>query len=277
MLLKREKVLPPKRVIRILSQVALGVQGAHVRKVVHRDLKPDNIFLCHLRDGDNVKILDFGSVRDNSEDAKKLTVMGTTIGSPFYMSPEQAQGLASLDHRADVWSLAAIAYECLTGSILFGGSTGPAILLAILSSEPKPPSEVGAAHHVPASLDPVIDAALTKDPERRIATAGAMIDQIGRAYGLTGSFTEWATVPQEALAQRIRDGLPDALAAYHAQKGNVGSLAGMDSAFQEGGDPFAEDMVMGVPARRGSWLVPVLAIVAVLGVAGAVVAILFLR
>src|SRR5262249_21328053 len=155
--------LPPERLIRILSQVALGVQGAHVRKVVHRDLKPDNVFLCHTRDGDDVKILDFGSVRDNSEGAKKLTVMGTTIGSPVYMAPEQAQGLPSLDHRADVWSLAAIAYECLAGIVPFSGSTGPAILLAILSNEAKPPSEAGAAHSVPKTLDPVIDAALTKE------------------------------------------------------------------------------------------------------------------
>jgi serine/threonine-protein kinase len=97
--------------IRMLSQVAIGLDGAHSRKLVHRDLKPDNLFLCQTSEGDTVKLLDFGSVKDKGESAKKLTVLGTTIGSPFYMAPEQAQGLDTLDHRADVWALAAIIYE----------------------------------------------------------------------------------------------------------------------------------------------------------------------
>src|SRR4029077_5814010 len=146
-------------------------------KVVHRDLKPDNVFLVGKAEGDQSKILDFGSVRDNSAGAKKLTVMGTTIGSPFYMSPEQAQALPSLDHRADVWSLAAIAYECLAGRVPFLAPTGPAILLSILSDEPKPPSEIGAAHKVPVTLDPVMEEALTKNPAIRIPTIGALVDR----------------------------------------------------------------------------------------------------
>src|SRR6185369_14989284 len=114
------------------------------------------------------KILDFGSVRDNSAGAKKLTVMGTTIGSPFYMAPEQAQALPSLDHRADVWSMAAIAYECLTGTVPFIGNNGPMILLAILNDDPRPPSEVGAMFRVPKTLDPVMEAALAKNPDNRL-------------------------------------------------------------------------------------------------------------
>lgn len=277
MLLKREKVLPPERVIRILSQVALGMQAAHERKIVHRDLKPDNVFLCHTRDGDDVKILDFGSVRDNSEGAKKLTVMGTTIGSPFYMSPEQAQGLASLDHRADVWSMGAIAYECLTGRVPFEGGTGPAILLAILSNEPRPPSEAGAAHQVPATLDAVMEAALMKDPELRIASTGALVDRIGAAYGLAGNHTEWAMVPQEQLALRIREGLPRLLEAQNGSAAGPASLSAMDAAFQEekASAAFDEDIVMGVPGKRPGWLVPVV-LVALLGL-GAAVAFIFVR
>src|SRR5438093_12350503 len=122
--MQREKLVRAERVIRILSQMAIGLEQPHARKLVHRDIKPDNIFLCGTEEGPVVKLLDFGSVRDNSEGAKKLTVVGTTIGSPFYMSPEQAQGLPDLDHRADVWSIAAIAYEALTGQVPFYGSTG---------------------------------------------------------------------------------------------------------------------------------------------------------
>ncbi len=110
--LKREKSLPPERLVRMLSQTAIGLDGAHAKAFVHRDLKPDNLFLCGTREGDIVKILDFGSVKDKNKDAKKLTVLGTTIGSPYYMAPEQAQGLETLDARADVFALAAITYEC---------------------------------------------------------------------------------------------------------------------------------------------------------------------
>jgi serine/threonine-protein kinase len=141
--LKREAVLAPARLVRMLSQAALALDAAHAMKLVHRDLKPDNLFLCQTREGDIVKVLDFGSVKDKGESAKKLTVLGTTIGSPFYMAPEQAQGLDTLDHRADVWALAAIAYECMTAHVPFAGSNGPSILLEILTKDPKPPSEVG--------------------------------------------------------------------------------------------------------------------------------------
>jgi len=100
--LKREGVISPGRMVRLLSQVAIGLDEAHARKFVHRDLKPDNLFLCQTSDGDIAKLLDFGSAKDKGESAKKLTVLGTTIGSPFYMAPEQAQGLDTLDQRADV-------------------------------------------------------------------------------------------------------------------------------------------------------------------------------
>ncbi|MBK8257356.1 MAG: serine/threonine protein kinase [Polyangiaceae bacterium] len=274
MLLKREKVLPPERVIRILSQVALGVQAAHDRKVVHRDLKPDNVFLCHTRDGDNVKLLDFGSVRDNSEGAKKLTVMGTTIGSPFYMSPEQAQGLQSLDHRADVWSVAAIAYEALTGRVPFEGSTGPAILLAILSQEPKPPSELGGSHAVPPTLDAVMENGLMKNAELRIATIGALVDGIGAAYGLVGHHAAWATTPQDQLAHEIKDGLPRALAEHQKMAAAGASLKDMDAAFKDE-KAFNDDIVMGVPESRPKWIIPTIAVVIL--ALGAVIALLALR
>src|SRR5690606_15165712 len=122
-LLKREGGVSPGRVVRVLSQAALGLEAAHARGLVHRDLKPENIFLCRSAVGDDVKILDFGSVKD-TESREQLTVMGTAIGSPFYMSPEQAQGLDSVDQRTDVWALSAITYEMLSGRVPFQGSNG---------------------------------------------------------------------------------------------------------------------------------------------------------
>src|SRR5690606_1769532 len=88
--LRRQRRIPPERVVRMLSQLALALDEAHQKDLVHRDLKPENLFLCQTSEGDIVKVLDFGSVRDNAASAKKLTVMGTTIGSPYYMPPEQA-------------------------------------------------------------------------------------------------------------------------------------------------------------------------------------------
>jgi serine/threonine-protein kinase len=205
--LKRDKVLSPDRLVRLFSQLAIGLDEAHARSFVHRDLKPDNLFLCGTRDGDVAKILDFGSVKDKNTDAKKLTVHGTTIGSPFYMAPEQAQGLDTLDVRADVFALGAIAYECMTGSVPFGGNNGPSILLAILSQDPKPPSEKGRhlADPPPRAMDEVIEHALAKNPQIRTPTTGALADAIGRAYGLAGDHHQWARTSLAELARQIAE------------------------------------------------------------------------
>lgn len=221
-------MLTPARVIRMLSQLALGLDGAHERHLVHRDLKPDNIFLCQTRDGDNIKILDFGSVKDKAENAKKLTVIGTTIGSPFYMAPEQAQGLETLDHRADVWALAAIAYECLTGEVPFKGNNGPAILLEILTKNPRPPSELSRDGHFPIApgLDAVMARAFQKNANHRIFSVGQLADQVGYAYGLEESHKEWATRTQQDLESAIVANLPRLMAQQKSRDIAVDSFFG---------------------------------------------------
>ena len=213
--LKREHTIAPARMIRMLSQVAIGLDGAHARKLVHRDLKPDNLFLCQTSDGDIVKLLDFGSVKDKGESAKKLTVLGTTIGSPYYMAPEQAQGLETLDHRADVWALAAIIYESVVGTVPFMGINGPSILLEILTKEPKPPSQAAkdAKHPVPPTLDRVMTHAFKKQAAQRIGSVGALADAVGQAYGLTGNHREWAKASEADLTTRIAAKLPELMQA----------------------------------------------------------------
>lgn len=208
--LKREGTIAPWRMLRLLSQVAIGLDGAHAKKFVHRDLKPDNLFLCQTSEGDTVKLLDFGSVKDKGESAKKLTVLGTTIGSPYYMAPEQAQGLETLDHRADVWALAAIIYESVVGSVPFMGINGPSILLEILTKDPKPPSQAVKAgkHPVPPTLDRVMTHAFKKQPAQRIGSVGALADAVGAAYGLVGSHLEWAKASEADLLQRVSAKLP---------------------------------------------------------------------
>jgi serine/threonine-protein kinase len=271
MMLKREKRMAPERLVRMLSQVAIGLDRAHQQKIVHRDLKPDNLFLCGTREGDVVKLLDFGSVRDNSSMAKKLTVAGTTIGSPYYMAPEQAQGLESLDARADVWALAAITYEALTGTVTFQGINGPSILLAILTQDPVPPSAAGKGgpFPIPPGLDDVMEVALAKNPNIRTSSVGQLADAVGTAYGLAGDHRAWAYTPQEALSEGVRQGLARVAAARP-----VAPAAPPRPATSSLAPP--SDRPMGVPSGPPKWLVP--AVVGVLAViAGLIGAVFFMR
>jgi len=290
--LKREQVLPPERVIRMVSQIALALDEAHARKLVHRDLKPDNVFLCQTREGDNVKILDFGSVKDKSDPAKKLTVMGTTIGSPYYMAPEQAQGLETLDHRADVWALAAISYECLVGTVPFKGNNGPSILLEILTKEPTPPSVAaqGKPHPMPPSLDRVMVHAFKKNASMRIASVGAFADALGQAFGLAGSHRDWATVPQDQLGQIVQAALPQMMqSAGIAAPDAADNFFGESEAFGQapaagpGSSPmpyaqYPDDLVpMGVPKSGNFGLILAFAVGGIALVLGVVIVVVLFR
>jgi len=205
MVLDRDHCVPPPRLVRILSHVALGLDEAHRRNFIHRDLKPDNLFLCGAADGDHVKLLDFGSVKDTNINAPKLTLLGTTIGSPYYMAPEQAEGLETLDARADVFALAAITYECLTGSVPFAGENSAAILLAVLMTHPPPVSTVAHAElaPLPPDLDDVIDDALAKNPSLRTPRVGDFVTAVGRAFGLAGDHAQWARMSAQELGREM--------------------------------------------------------------------------
>jgi serine/threonine-protein kinase len=268
--LKRDRVLGAARLVRMLSQVAVGLDGAHARNFIHRDIKPDNLFLCGTREGDVVKLLDFGSVKDQSGQRKKLTMLGTTIGSPYYMSPEQAQGLESIDARADVFALGAVTYECITGEVPFGGVNGPSILLAILTQEPVWPSRRihDAAHPIPPDLDCAIAKALAKVPAMRFPSVGALADAVGHAYGLSGHHREWATTPQHVLGSQI-DAAMSALVAprvealdvvadpFAASPGSAQGLGGAERALDaalSSARP-AEVEAYGVPTRA-PWVLP---------------------
>jgi serine/threonine-protein kinase len=284
--LKREKVLAPERLIRMMAQVAMGLDEAHARGFIHRDLKPDNLFLCGTRDGDICKILDFGSVKDRNA-RKKLTQLGTTIGSPYYMSPEQAQGLDTIDARSDVFSLAAVAYECATSFVPFDGSNGPSILLAIMTQEPIMPTVRGIAARYPIvpGLDDVLEDGLAKSAAIRTASVGALADAIGRAYGLPGGHRDWAYAPQAELAahvaaavttlpitQRMDD--PFAGPAPAAQLPTSPTRA-LDAAFAATRDPHGfSQPPMGVPSRSPWIMLGLIGLIALLVGGGLVVLVL---
>ena len=211
--------LPPARVLRLACQTAVALEYAHSFGFIHRDLKPDNIFLCESEDGDEVRILDFGSVKLQMELGAKLTAIGTTVGSPFYMSPEQAMGRSDVDQRTDVFALSAIIYEMLTGKVAFEAPTVAKILMRIMNDSPDAPSQVLPA--VPASVDAVVDRGLRKEKEERYATACELARDLLRAYGLSGDAQAWARKPvaeiEAALAEAERPPAPQAEPAASAE------------------------------------------------------------
>ena len=186
----RSGAMPIARALRIASQVALGLDHAHSFGVIHRDLKPDNIFLCQTDEGDMVRILDFGSVKLQMEMGPKLTAFGTTLGSPYYMSPEQAMGKSDVDQRTDVFAVAAILFEMCSGRIAFEGNGVAEILMKIVNGEPPLLSTVVPT--VPPALDGVIDRGLRKDKTERYSSASELAQAFGAALGLTGGPVEWA-------------------------------------------------------------------------------------
>ncbi len=180
MLLKREKVLSPERLVRMLSQTAIGLSAAHDRKVVHRDLKPDNIFLLD-RDDDELfaKILDFGIskiARRGDGRSTTITQEGTVLGTPVYMSPEQAQALPDVDGRADLWSVGAILYECLSGRPPHSGGTYEQVIVNICM---KDVDDIRLHNPiVPAGVASVIAKALTRERADRFQTARGFLDAL---------------------------------------------------------------------------------------------------
>jgi serine/threonine-protein kinase len=154
----------------VVSQVARALGRAHDLGVVHRDIKPENIFLCPSEDGIFVKLLDFGVAKATDLGAKPgLTSPGVLVGTPEYMSREQLISSREVDHLADLWALAVLAYEMVTGDVPFTGETVAMICLAICNGEFVPPSELRKG--VPAELDAWFGRATHRDASQRFQTA----------------------------------------------------------------------------------------------------------
>jgi serine/threonine protein kinase len=205
-LVRREGKVEAARLMRVASQIALGLDYAHSFGFIHRDLKPDNIFLCKGPDGDTVRILDFGSVKLQMETGPKLTAFGTTLGSPYYMSPEQAMGKQDVDQRTDVFALAAILYECVTGKIAFEAGNVAQILMKIINQSPTPPSQLVSG--LPPAVDDVVDKGLRKDKTKRYADASTLATAFGQAYGLAGDAKTWAEAQVSELGTQLNSSRP---------------------------------------------------------------------
>jgi cytochrome c peroxidase/serine/threonine protein kinase len=181
-LLARLGPLPPELALRIAAQSCLGLQKAHAAQVVHRDIKPANIFLARRDEGAiTVKILDFGIAKIKQEDGPpsggSLTRTSAIVGSPLYMSPEQARGHKDIDFRTDVWSLGVVLYKLLTGRTPHEHVDAFGELVLRICSEPARPVQERAPW-VPPQIAAIVHRALEIDRDDRFPRVAAMLDAI---------------------------------------------------------------------------------------------------
>jgi len=182
--LKRARRLSRQETARILTHVGRAMQRAHDAGIVHRDLKPDNVFLVKNEDEEHAKVLDFGVAkvdRDALGPEGTRTRTGSILGTPYYMSPEQAQGNKAVDHRSDLWSLGVIAFECLTGKRPFYSDGLGDLVLTICVRDLPVPSDIAP---VPLGFDAWFAKACARDPEQRFQSAREMTDALREALGL---------------------------------------------------------------------------------------------
>src|SRR5262252_8922226 len=168
---------------RLVAHVARALTRAHAIGIVHRDLKPENVYLVPDDDGEIAKVLDFGVAKYSSDWAvNSVTKTGLLVGTPLYMSPEQARGTKEIDFRADLWSLAVITYQCLTGQLPFL-SEGLGDLLAKIMFEPIP-----VPSHIVPTPPPAFDAwwaqASSREMEYRFQSAKDLSDSLASALEL---------------------------------------------------------------------------------------------
>ncbi len=159
---------PAARVAHVLRQACHSLAEAHQRGMVHRDIKPTNLFVCRMGiDYDFTKVLDFGLVKAQAEDGEtRMTMTGSTTGTPAYMPPEIAMGSDKIDGRADLYGLGCVAYWLLTGRLVFEEKGATAMILAHVQKAPAPPS-IFSELPIPASLERTIMSCLAKNPDDR--------------------------------------------------------------------------------------------------------------
>jgi tRNA A-37 threonylcarbamoyl transferase component Bud32 len=176
--LAREIRLPEQRILKIVSQAASALAAAHAKGIVHRDIKPENLFLLRRKDQDFVKVVDFGiskSLRasDEAEEQPRLTQTGMVLGTPLYMSPEQARGDDELDARVDIYAIGVIMYEASTGRVPFAGNNYLSVISQVLNEEPRSPRALRP--ELSEEFEAIVLRAMDKDRTARYASANALL------------------------------------------------------------------------------------------------------
>jgi len=274
--LKQVHKIPPAQALNIAAQVADALFASHQHGIIHRDLKPENIYLCPRgANKDFVKVLDFGLAKLTSaggdEKVSHKTRTGSVMGTPFYMAPEQCEGKASIDHRADVYSLGVILFEMLTGKVPFGGEGYGEIIVKHITV--PAPSVRSLAPELSPAIDLILHRAMAKKPDERFQTMGelqaAMLDPDGYAatalrsgivQGIPGERTTGA-MSRAQLAQASQFDM--STGGLSATRGPSGS----PSTFRQTVGEILEDEIVPAGSGRGK-MVLIAAALAAAAIAG---------
>src|SRR6188768_4100006 len=200
--LRRQGTLGSAETARIVTHIGRAMGRAHEANIVHRDLKPENVFLVRNEDEEIAKVLDFGvakvTVGALGEQGSR-TRTGSILGTPYYMSPEQAQGNKTVDHRSDLWAMGVIAFECLTGKRPFYSDGLGDLVLQICIRDIPVPSEISS---VPAGFDAWFARAVARDPEVRFQSARELSEALREVLGGDARELQW-TSPEVAAANDL--------------------------------------------------------------------------
>jgi serine/threonine protein kinase len=181
-LLKRKGPIGLPAALGVMEPALRGLGAAHDHGVVHRDLKPENIFLSRPPDSPpQVKLIDFGISKFVESDLSKLTQTGTLLGTPSFMSPEQARGKGDFDHRSDIYAMGVILFLMLTGELPFVGESYNDLIITILTEPPRDPAAINP--RFPAVIQPIIDKLLHKEPASRYGSCQALIEALEQLEG----------------------------------------------------------------------------------------------
>ena len=179
--------LPLTRALSITCQICDALQAAHDAKIIHRDLKPENIFVVNKYNGDFVKVLDFGISKVKTAEAEqvRMTATGQLVGTPLYMSPEQAKGEGDVDHRADIYAVGVILYELLTGTPPFDGGNYFQLLWKHGNEAPESPMDRAPDAEIPEHVSNAILKALSKERGERFDSMSEFAEVISNGVRMS--------------------------------------------------------------------------------------------